>query len=80
MTELAAVAVFAMIVFGLVIFDLQTKIAKERDEWKSERRFLIDRAIARHIGEVLALDRMDTKREHGEEQPREHVPTIPEGL
>lgn len=80
MTEIAAVAAFTVMVFGLVILELLKGIRKERDEWKSERRFLIDRTIARHVGEVLALDRMDDRREHGDQPQREHVPTIPEGL
>jgi hypothetical protein len=29
----------------------------EREHWAVERKQLIDRAIARHTGEVLALDR-----------------------
>jgi hypothetical protein len=29
----------------------------EREQWAQERRALTDRVIARHIGEVLALDR-----------------------
>lgn len=80
MIELAFVASFTILVLGLVIFELIKNICKERNEWKSERRFLIDRTIARHVGEILALDRMDEKREHGERPQREHVPTIPEGL
>ena len=31
--------------------------ASERREWSQERRTLIDRAIAQHTGEVIALDR-----------------------
>jgi hypothetical protein len=31
--------------------------ARERRAWTIERKQLVDRAIARHAGEVLALDR-----------------------
>jgi hypothetical protein len=31
----------------------------ERAEWASERRQLVDRAIARHTGEIIALDKSD---------------------
>ena len=29
----------------------------ERESWEDERRYLVDRAIARHAGEVIAFDR-----------------------
>ena len=29
----------------------------ERESWENERRYLVDRAIARHAGEVIAFDR-----------------------
>lgn len=32
---------------------------RERKTWATERRHLIDRIIARHTGEVIALDRAD---------------------
>ena len=31
--------------------------AKEREQWAKERKQLVDRAIARHAGEVVALGR-----------------------
>ena len=80
MSYLAAISATIIVVLGLVLVYVLSKIEKERTEWKAERRFLTDRAIARHVGEVLALDRMDDKRENGEPQQREHVPTLPEGL
>lgn len=30
---------------------------RERQEWSRERRSLVDRAIARHAGETIAMDR-----------------------
>jgi len=77
----------AAIVLAVMVFCLMATIsfligvhARERKEWVSERRFLTDRAIARHVGDVVALDRMDAKRQDGPQPSREHVPTLPEGL
>lgn len=52
---LAACAVAALTIAVLVV--ATTGHATERADWAQERRALIDRAIARHTGEVLALDR-----------------------
>lgn len=35
---------------------------RERSMWVTERRQLVDRAIARHAGEILAFDRHDRSR------------------
>lgn len=48
----AAVAVFAVVV-GVLVLSHQ----RERERWTAERRALVDRAIARHSGEILAYDR-----------------------
>lgn len=48
----AVVAVLAGVLVGVLRMH-----ASERREWTAERRVLIDRAIAQHTGEVLALDR-----------------------
>ena len=79
-TALVVVAVAALVVLGAVLIYVLIGIRNERSEWKEERRFLTDRAIARHTGEILALDKMDDRRENGAEPAREHVPTLPEGL
>ena len=70
----------AIVVLSAVFIYVLVSIKKERNDWQQERRFLTDRAIARHAGEVLALDRMDDKRTNGPEAPKERVPTLPEGL
>ena len=54
----------SVIVMGVVccalIFALlwQTRqFGRERADWIDERRFLIDRAIARHAGEIVMMDK-----------------------
>ncbi len=56
---IVAVVVLAGTVVALaaVVGTLVTLHQRERDDWTAERRALVDRAIARHSGEVLALDR-----------------------
>lgn len=48
---------------------------RERQAWVAERKQLVDRAIARHSGEVLALDRQQTRAP----SPRTE-PVLVEGL
>lgn len=48
----AAVCLLAAVVITLIIFQ-----HRERATWSAERRVLVDRIIARHTGEVVALDR-----------------------
>lgn len=44
---------------------------RERSTWAVERRQLVDRAIARHTGEILALDRGNGARPKAEgDEPR----------
>jgi len=47
-----AVAVLAAMACVLVLLH-----QRERDNWSAERRALVDRAIARHSGEIIAFDR-----------------------
>jgi hypothetical protein len=79
-TAVVIVACLTILVLAAVLIRLLDKIDAERDEWTKERRFLTDRAIARHVGEIVALDKSDERREHGPQPPREHVPTLPAGL
>ena len=53
-----------LIVLAIVCVSLLTALVMivdrhetEREAWTAERKQLVDRAIARHTGEVLALDR-----------------------
>lgn len=48
---------------------------RERREWADERRALVDRAIAQHTGEVIALDRAQKPKAE-----RDHEPVLVEGL
>ena len=57
-------AVVLSLIFGAVIVALLVtliwtldKHEAEREQWATERKQLVDRAIARHAGEVVALDR-----------------------
>lgn len=43
---------------------------RERQQWVDERRSLIDRAIAHHAGEVIALDRSGQPKAARTEQER----------
>ena len=70
MTALLILACITVVALG-VLLALQawafTKAAEnaaqaqrqEQQLWREERRFLIDRAIARHVGEIVALERED---------------------
>jgi len=70
----------AIVVLAAVFIYVLVSIKKERNDWQQERRFLMDRAIARHTGEVVALDKMEDRRQNGAPEPRERIPTMPEGL
>ena len=80
MTAIATIALTSTLVFAFIIGTLLYRMAAQQDHWHQERRFLVDRAIARHAGEILALDRADNKRENGAEPARERVQHYPEGL
>jgi hypothetical protein len=51
-----ALGAVAVVLVGVLAVMLRTQAA-ERHEWVDERRSLVDRAIASHVGEVVALDR-----------------------
>lgn len=83
MSDVAVIAIFAVLVAALLTLLILTLLSRQDSEralWHEERRFLTDRAIARHTGEVLALDRSEDKRTNGPEAPKERVPVLPEGL
>jgi hypothetical protein len=66
----AAVLVLAVVIAVLVVALVVRERAHDR-----ERRALVNRVIARHAGEVLALDRQD--RAPRKPEPRtEHYPQI----
>jgi hypothetical protein len=67
----------ATVLLAGVVLALVSAHASERREWVAERKTLVDRAIASHTGEILALDR-------GHAPPREprseHLRPVAEGL
>jgi hypothetical protein len=50
------------VVLALVIVGIVRGQTVERRQWAEERHGLVDRAIARHTGEVLALERTAAPR------------------
>lgn len=72
----------ALVILGVLngtmngVFVMQSSMQRrERREWAAERRQLVDRVVARHTGEVIALDRTEKL------QPREPTPErLIEGL
>jgi hypothetical protein len=66
-----ATVLLAGVVLALVIVH-----GSERREWVAERKTLVDRAIASHTGEILALDRAAS----APREPREHLRPVAEGL
>jgi hypothetical protein len=51
---LALIVIVALL--ALIAWITHTQ-SREREAWGEERRFLIDRTIARHMGEVVAIER-----------------------
>lgn len=62
---LGAVAVVLACMLGSVV----KSHGDERREWAAERRSLVDRAIARHAGETIALDRAANRVEKEKREP-----------
>jgi hypothetical protein len=62
MTQLLILSCIAIVVLAALLVVQARGVAAEREEWKNERRFLIDRAIAQHVGEVIALEREDARK------------------
>jgi len=96
MTALLAIVAIVAIIGLSVILVLYTRSVErqqssaearqsaERLRWAEERtllfdqiRYLNDRFLAKHAGEAIAMDRVlrDT-----EQEPRQRVPLLPEGL
>ena len=75
MTQLVIFACIALGVTWAGIGFLLMSHQAERREWALERRALVDRAIARHSGEVIGLDRNSRAKVE-----REHEPVLIEGI
>lgn len=69
-----ALAAVAVVLAG-VLCALFASQGRERTQWAAERRALVDRAIAQHTGEVIALDRTTKPL-----RERDHEPVVVEGL
>lgn len=72
---LVAMAV-ANVVIGLTLVASMSSHRDESDRWAKERRELLNRVIARHTGEVLALDRDQAPKADRERT----APVLVEGL
>lgn len=66
MTALAIVACLIALA-GIVALDWLHQ--RERAQWAEERRELVNRAIARHAGEVRALDNRPRPTVHDDDTP-----------
>jgi hypothetical protein len=53
---LVLVAIVTVTLAAVLVMHMQMAAA-DRREWAEERRALVDRAIAAHAGEIVALDR-----------------------
>lgn len=79
MIELLILSVTVIAVLGGLLVAQARGVAAEREEWRQERRFLIDRAIAQHVGEVLALEQ-ETRKQMQTTVEREAPRPLLEGL
>lgn len=80
MIEVLILAIFVIVVLVATVWFLILEQTKERELWREERRFLTDRAIASHVGDVVVLDRIDQKGKTDPTPEREHIPSNPLGM
>lgn len=82
MIELAVIASIAIVTLGSLVAVQAREHAREREQWRAERRFMLDRVIARHVGDVVALEREDTRKNQtvDKEFTNEVVRPLIEGL
>jgi len=82
MIYVTVIACIAVITLAAIVVVQARSIDAERSEWRQERRFLIDRAIAKHMGEVAMLENEDTRKLRTMNQDlAEHAPRpLIEGL
>jgi hypothetical protein len=66
-TLIVVAAVCISLLAALVI--IIDRHEEERETWTVERKQLVDRVIARHTGEVLALDREPKPKPNHDEPP-----------
>lgn len=80
MIELAVVAAVAIIALSVALVAVLVLHGRERLEWAKERRSLVDRAIARHTAEVVALEREARKSDQPEQPTPQRLHPIAEGM
>ena len=80
MVEFLIVTITVILALMATIWFLLIQQTKERELWREERRFLVDRAIASHVGDIVALDRVDQKGKADPVPEREHAPSNPLGM
>ena len=80
MIELLILAAIVVVTLAALVAYQAHSIAEERGQWREERRFLMDRAIAHHIGEVVALEREDTRKNNPQRDTEVAVRPLMEGL
>lgn len=76
MTVEGIVGIIVIIALLLLLVWLLDRFQEEREQWAAERQKLVDRAIARHAGEVIAFDRDGKPKPEREEAS----PVFVEGL
>ena len=64
-----ALGAVTVALIGVLVVLLRMQAA-ERSEWSEERMALLDRVIAKHAGEVIAMERMSKPRPLSESMPR----------
>lgn len=80
MVEVLIITIFVIVVLVATVWFLIIEQTKERELWRDERRFLTDRLIADHVGDVIALDRVDQKGKADPTPERERLPPNPLGI
>jgi uncharacterized membrane protein YsdA (DUF1294 family) len=66
------IAVVAICAFGALLWTMD-KHEAERELWAAERERLVNRAIARHAGEVVALDREGKPKPERDDKPSVYI-------
>lgn len=71
----AALVAMMLVCCALMAAHVRTldKHEAEREQWAAERKQLVDRAIARHTGEVIAFDREGRPRPERVESPYDGI-------
>jgi hypothetical protein len=71
-----SIEALAIAILAALLIAQQYLFVNERAKWATERKELVNRAIARHAGEIVALDREGKPKPEREDKP----PVYVEGL